>query len=132
RHPVGRKDINNFSGQKIPAPSKQQWLDLVTAKGGEKGSVDGGLSELALSVGPFAFQAGLSGYAAANMSPDAFEALMFGNAGKTGSVRTLNFQGSSLRAGLFTTLAGSYGLGFGDTKGGSRHMAAGVTLKYVV
>ena len=39
------------------------------------------------------------------LSPDAFEAMMFGNAGRTGTSTDLNLAGSTFRVGAFTTAA---------------------------
>jgi hypothetical protein len=130
--PVNVKDFKDFQGKTVPTATKQQWLDKVTANNGEKGTFDAGVNLLALSAGPFGFQVGAAAYGAAKLNPDAFEIIMFGNAGKTGSPRTFNFQGSSLSGGALTTAALSYGFGFGDAKPGSDHSAIGITAKYVL
>src|SRR5437588_12297405 len=41
--PINLSDVNAYSGKTVPASVRRGWLDLVTAKGGEKGELDGGL-----------------------------------------------------------------------------------------
>jgi hypothetical protein len=133
--PVDISAFNDFAGTTIPRETREQWLQEVTAKGGEKGQGNLGLSLLGLSAGPIAFQLSLSGYGSANLSPDAFEALMFGNAGRDGTAKNLNIAGSSVRGGAFTTAAVSYGMSFGGSTTGSMPAATssiGITGKYVV
>lgn len=127
--PISLTDVAPFSGKVLPAAQRDQWLQTITAKGRESGRVDGGVTGLALSAGPIALS--ISGSVAANtqLGPDAFEALMFGNAGRTGTAADLSLKGSTFHAGAFTTAAASYGLGFG---GRDNHFAIGVTGKYVI
>src|SRR6185436_13049514 len=66
------------------------------------------------------------------LNPDAFEALMFGNAGRTGQLRNLNLAGSKLDVGSFTTTGLSYGISVGGDAKTNSHSAFGVTVKYVL
>jgi hypothetical protein len=127
--PVSVQDIASFSGKPLPATRRDAWVASVAAAGDESGGVDGGVTVLAFSTGPFAFS--LSGLVAGstNLAPDAFQALMFGNAGLTGSPTNLDLSGSMLHMGAFTTAAGSYGIGFGGPR---NHLALGVTGKFTV
>lgn len=132
--PVDANSIANFAGKYIPSATRQSWLNSVTASNGETGAADLGVTWLAASFGSFAFQASSAAYGVAKMNPDAFEALMFGNAGKTGTAHDLNFSGSNYRFGSFTTAAASWGKSF--TTGGNGttgdSFAFGVTAKYVL
>jgi hypothetical protein len=127
--PVSLADVAQFSGKPLPAAQRDAWLETITAKGGERGRVDGGVTAAAFSTGPFALSISAAVAGSATLSPDAFEALMFGNAGRTGAPATLALAGSTLHMGAFTTAAGSYGLGFGDDE---NRFALGVTGKLVV
>jgi hypothetical protein len=132
-NPITLGDIKDVQDQTLVSKdTRQKWLDQVTAKGTEQGAVDLGVTQLGLSMGSLGFQVGSTVYAVANMNPDAVEALLFGNAGKTGVLRSFNFKGSNLRGGAFTTAAVSYGFGMGDNKPGSSRTAFGVTAKYVI
>jgi hypothetical protein len=130
--PIDLSDFKEYDGQLITTTVKEQWLQKVIEKQGETGNADLGASWLGLSTGPFAFQVSTSGYATGTLNPDAVEAILFGNAGRTGAVRSFNFTGSNMRAGAFTTVAGSYGRGIGSAAPGAGQMAVGVTAKYVV
>lgn len=127
--PISVGDIAPFSGKNLPAAQRDQWLQTIKAKGAENGRVDGGITGLALSAGSLALSVSGSLAASTQIAPDAFEALMFGNAGRTGTVTDLSLKGSTVHVGAFTTAAASYGLGFGDR---DTHFAIGVTGKYVL
>ncbi|HVX42217.1 MAG TPA: hypothetical protein VHB25_21830 [Gemmatimonadaceae bacterium] len=128
--PISLNDFAPYSDKTLPASQREQWLQKVTAKGGENGTMDGGLTELAMSFGHLAFQVGSSVGGSTKLSPDAFEAVMFGNAGRTGTVENLSLAGSQARVGAFTTGAVSYGFGVASSK--DSHMSLGVTAKYTV
>ena len=130
-HPIDFSSLKPFEGVNIPLSVREEWLTQVTARGGEHGSIDGGATVLALGVGPFAVQVATSAYANAKLTPDAFEAVFFGNSGRTGTPHDLSFAGSSMDGAAFTTGAVSYGiqppipLPMGE-------LSLGVTGKYVV
>jgi hypothetical protein len=124
--PISLSDFAPYSGKQLPATQRETWLQTVANKGGENGRVDGGITPLAVSMGPIAIQVSASVAGSTKLNADAFEAVMFGNAGRTGSGTDLDFKGSSFRVGAFTTAAASYGISFGDG------FAIGVTGKYIV
>lgn len=128
--PISLNDFAPYSDKTLPATQREQWLQKVTANGGEDGTMDGGITELAMSFGRVAFQIGTSVGGSTKLSPDAFQAIMFGNAGRTGSVENLSLAGSTARVGAFTTGGVSYGFGIGSSK--DSHMSLGVTAKYTV
>jgi hypothetical protein len=131
-NPVGVGDIAGFSNRTIDVDTRSAWLARVHLENGESGQADAGATLLALSVGRVAFQLSSSAYVRAALSPDAFEAVLFGNAGLTGSPHSLDLTGSTVRGGAFTTGAMSYGYGFGSDDDASTRFAVGVTGKYVV
>ena len=131
------KDVQDYKAPNVvPRATRQAWLDKVTAAGGEKGTPSGGAS-VAMSVGRFAVQLGVTYFGRVALNPDAVEALLFGNVPASGSgpdgtnVRSLNFQNSKFDGGGVTTAAVSYGRAFGDLKPGSGTLAWGTTLKAV-
>jgi hypothetical protein len=132
--PVDVNSLADFAGKYIPAPTRQSWLNSVTASNGETGAADLGVTWLAASFGSFAFQASSAAYGVAKMNPDAFEAVMFGNAGKTGTAHDLNLAGSKYRFGSFSTGAASWGKSFTTGGNGAKgdSFAIGVTAKYVL
>ena len=130
--PISLSDIAPYSGKQLPAAQREQWLQTVTGKTGENGRINGGLTELGLSAGPFALQVATSVGASAKLNPDAVEALLFGNAGRTGQPKNLNLQGSNLRVGAFTTGGLSYGVAVGGDQNTGSQFAIGITGKYTV
>ena len=130
--PVKLKDITDFGGKVIPNATKELWLNKVGA-GTERGAVDGGLSIVALSVGRIGFQVGLSGAAQVNVNQDAAEAILYGNAGRTGTPKNLAFNGSNAGGSSFATGAASIAipLPFTPTGRPGEQFSVGVTGKYV-
>jgi hypothetical protein len=129
--PIDLQKVHDYQGQFVPATVREQWLLDVTAQGGEKGGVGGGLTELGFSLGSFAFQANTKVATDANLSPDAVEAILFGNAGRTGTVKNLNLAGSSLQGAAYSTGAVSYGFPLTSFVP-LANFAAGATVKYTV
>jgi hypothetical protein len=129
--PIDMSAVKPYEGKNLPVDVREAWLAEVTSQGGENGRAEGGLTVLGLSVGHLAFQVATSGYADANLSPDAFEAVMFGNAGRTGTPHDLSFAGSSIDGAAFTTGAASFGLPTPLEILGGR-LSLGITGKYVL
>ena len=131
--PVKFNDISAFGGKVIPAATKEAWLQQI-GSGTERGSVDAGISLVALSVGRLGFQIGASGAGEANLNQDAAEALLFGNAGRTGTPKDLRLNGSSAGGSSFVTGAVSLGLPISWQPMGEpdEQFSIGVTGKYVV
>jgi hypothetical protein len=132
--PITLGDIKSVQNQKAPntvsRTTRQEWLDKVTAAGGEKGTPSGGTS-IALSAGPFALQLGMTFFGTVNLNPDAVQAILFGNVAPDGTVRTLSFKNSKYDGGGVTTAALSYGHAFGQQKAGSGILAFGATVKMI-
>jgi hypothetical protein len=132
--PVDLPMIAKFNGTTIPASTKEEWLTLIAGKGFEQGGLDGGASLFAISIKNVAFQLGSSGYSRANLNEDAAEVLLYGNAGRTGTVRNYAFAGSSASGAAFTTAAASIGfpLPITLTSAPDEIITLGVTGKYVM
>jgi len=129
--PIDLGMIKPYEGRDLPSGVRQDWLAKVTSQGGEIGRAEGGVTLLGASFGRLAYQIASSGYGEVNLSPDAFELLMFGNAGLTGQPHDLRFAGSRVDAAAFTTGAVSFGLPTSVEVMGGR-LALGVTGKYVL
>ena len=129
--PVKLTDITDFGGKTIPATTKEAWLNQI-GTGTETGGANAGFSLVALSIGPVAFQAGLSGTGDANLNQDAAEALLYGNAGRTGSAKDLSFKGSSMHGSSFATGAASVAIPLPlMLMGPLDKISMGLTVKYV-
>lgn len=135
--PIDVSALNEFSGLTVDFDTRLAWLDKARLAGGERARADGGVTWLGLSVGPFGLHVGSTAYADVNLSPDAFEGFLFGNAGLTGgAAKPLDMTGTSVRGGAFTTGAVSFALPIPlRLTGGflkNEHAALGITGKHVV
>lgn len=134
--PIDIRTLNSYGGQIVPATVRESWVNQARLVGGERIRLDGGATPLALSIGPIGLQVGGSMYSVVNLSPDAFETVLFGNAGRTGEPGTLDFTGTSVRAAAFTTGAMSFALPLPLRIAGGflgrESFAVGVTGKYVL
>lgn len=135
--PVDLTMLNKFSGQVIDSATRASWVQLARQDGGQRGELDGSATYVAMSAGPIGLQIGTSFYTNVNLSPDAWEAWLFGNAGQTGGVaKTLDLTGTGIRAGAFSSGALSYGhaIPINLTKGllKDEHASIGITGKFIV
>lgn len=128
--PVELADFAPFSGKLIPDATKEEWLQRI-GSGTQTGDARTGITLFALSNGNIGLQAGTTAYGSMAMNQDAAEAILFGNAGRTGQPRDFNFAGSHADGRAFTTGALSLSLPLGiHPEGGA--MAIGVTGKYIL
>jgi len=128
--PISYNTLAPYSGKTLPSSARTQWLQSVQSASGENLGSNLGVTEFAMSAGPFALQIGTSVDARATLGPGLAQALLFGNAGRTGSVETINFAGSGVHVGVATTAGLSYGRTI--VKSGARHVSVGATFKYTV
>jgi hypothetical protein len=129
--PIDMAKLSEYSGQFVPAAVREQWMVDVTSAGGQKGAAGGGVTWLALNLGKIGFQLDTKVASDANLAPDAMEAILFGNAGRTGTVKSLNLAGSSLQGAAYSTGAFALGLPLGGLVP-LTDFAAGMTVKYTV
>jgi hypothetical protein len=130
--PISLGDLKQYSGVVVPNAVLAGWLTRVQQQGGQSLEAEGNGS-LGLSMGNLAFQLSTNAYERGKLSPDAVEVLLYGNAGQTGTPRTMSLQGSRTEAALMTTAAMSFGHGIDFGIGPvSQHLAIGATVKYVV
>ncbi|MGH7638502.1 MAG: hypothetical protein ACREOK_12715 [Gemmatimonadaceae bacterium] len=109
--PIDVTALNEFSGLTVDFDTRLAWLEKARLAGGERARMDGGVTWLGASIGPFGLHVGSIAYADVNLSPDAFESFLFGNAGLNGGQpRPLDMAGTSVRSGLFTTGALSFAM----------------------
>ena len=127
--PVTMGDLAAFEGTLVPAAAKEEWLARVTEQDREVGSVGLELSEIALTTGRFGFQLSTLVGATADLSPGVVEALLFGNAGRTGQPADLSLGGSALD--VFAVTSAGLAMGFPLRLEGA-NAAVGATLKYSV
>ncbi|HEX7939171.1 MAG TPA: hypothetical protein VF483_09290, partial [Gemmatimonadaceae bacterium] len=134
--PVGFGMLHDYSGTVVDSAVRASWVNLVRTAGRQRIRIDGGVTPVALTVGPIGIQVGTSLYMNMDMSPDMFDAAMFGNAGQNnGQAKPLAFAGTGVEAAVFGTGALSFALPlpihFTAGLFGPEHFAVGITGKYV-
>jgi hypothetical protein len=132
--PITLGDVAGYESRFLDDAVKQEWLRRIIENGGEKGTASGDITYLGMSVGRFAVQLSTMSHVVANLSPDAAELVLFGNAERsTGE----NFElGSSSLQGMITSTAA---VSFAQTlpmrflvPAVEQHLSVGVTVKYTV
>src|SRR5437763_394276 len=130
--PISLSDLSRYSGVAVPQAVLASWLTRVHQQGGQSLEADGAGS-FALSLGSFGFQLATNAYERGKLSPDAVEVLLYGNAGASGTPRSMSLKGSRTEAAVTTTAAASFGhsvdFGIGPMP---QHLAIGATVKYIV
>src|ERR1051326_8265578 len=130
--PISLSDLHQYSGVTVPSSVLAAWLSRVKAQGGQSLEADGAGS-VAMSSGAMAFQLATNAYERGKLSPDAVEVLLYGNAGQSGTPRTMSLKGSRTEAAVTTTAAVSFGQGVDFGVGPiDQHLAFGVTAKYII
>lgn len=135
--PIDLAALHSFSGKVIDSATRVSWIDQVKLAGAQRARVDGGVTPLAFTVGPIGFQYGGTVYTNVDLSPDAWEAVLFGNAGRTGGQpKTLDLTGTSVRVGAMSAGGLSFALPIpiNLTNGilSNERAAIGITGKYVM
>jgi hypothetical protein len=123
--PVTLWDLAEFQGALVPPSTKEAWLSKIIASGEEQGSVGAQVTLLALTAGNLGFQLSATGSVDATIPPGVAEAVLYGNAGRTGSLTDLSLTGATLKGFVVSTAALSYALPLTDA------LALGVTGKHV-
>lgn len=128
-NPITLSDLAEFDGVLVPTATKEAWLDEITAAGAQAGSIGADVSEFALTFGNIGMQVSTVFSVDQNLPPGAAEAILFGNAGRTGSAANLSFDGATVNGFAFTTAGLSIGIPLGS---GASDMALGATVNYTV
>jgi hypothetical protein len=128
--PISPKDLKLVGDRALTDAEKQDWLERITAQGGQKGSLGADITYLSFNVGPLGLQLSSSITGGLDLGPDAAELLLYGNAGRTGNPRTFAFDGSSFTMAATSTAALSYGMPLNILP--DQDLAVGVTVKYTV
>ena len=126
--PISTSDVARYQGIALPDEVRTAWMQRIQDQGGEQGQLGGGITYLGASYGRFALQVSSAVSGDANLSPDAMELLLYGNAGRTGTVREMRLDGAHLTGAMTTTAAIAYGrpidLGVG-------RLTLGATAKFI-
>jgi hypothetical protein len=135
--PIDVTALSAFGGKVVDAATRVTWVDKVRLAGSQRAKIDGGVTPIAFSLGPIGVQYGASVYANADLSPDAWESVLFGNAGNnSGQPKALDLRGTNVRVGALSAGGLSFALPIpiNLTNGllANEHAAIGITGKYVM
>lgn len=108
--PIKWGDFVDFEGMLIPTATKEDWLTRIAEVGSERGAVGADASVFALTVGNLGFQLSAIATGDINVPPGFAEAVLFGNAGRTGTAADLSLVGATLESFAMTTAAMSFAL----------------------
>jgi hypothetical protein len=127
--PIDLKRIAN-AGSTIDAATREQWLVDIENEGTQNGGLLGGATHLGFNVGSFGFQLNTNVAGETDLSAGAAEALLFGNEGRTGSLRALDLRNSRFNVAGYSTGAIAYGMRLPIVP--LSNFAIGLTGKYTV
>jgi hypothetical protein len=129
--PLGISDLVDYEGALLPASVKEEWLQSITAAGGQTGAGLVEVTPLSLSWGRLGMQVSTVARGWTDLNPDAAELLFFGNAGRTGQPRDFDLTGSGLTGYALTTVAISAGFPLARqwVPGVEQGLSFGVTIK---
>lgn len=127
--PVTMADLVDVQGQVISSATKEEWLTRIAANGGQTGAFGVRVSALALSAGAVGFQLSTLVSGSMTLAPGVAEALLYGNAGRTGQPTDVEIEGSRMDGFAVSTAAVSFGIPVGDRISPT---AIGATLTYSV
>ena len=130
--PISLADVKPFEGKLVPAETKERWMERVDSAEGQRGIAAIEVSEFALTFWNVGFQ--LSSLVAANvrLPPSVVEAVLFGNAGRTGSATDVALADAWVEGYATTTAGLSFAVPIPLLEEPLGPLAAGVTVKYTV
>ncbi|MEX2466419.1 MAG: hypothetical protein WD995_05885 [Gemmatimonadota bacterium] len=123
--PVKLSDLSEYEQTLVPDAVKEAWLTSIEAAGGQSALAGFDVSGFALTFGNFGLQLSTTGSADFNLPPGVAEAILFGNAGRTGEATDLDLTGLGADAFATTTAGASYAFPVGPAM-------FGVTGKYTM
>ena len=132
--PITLADVAGYESRFLDDAVKQEWLDRIIANGGEQGSASGDVTYLGMSMGPIGFQLSTASHVVANLSPDAAELVLFGNAERAAG-EAFELGNSSVQGMVTSTAAISFAQSLPVrflVPVVDQHVSVGVTVKYTV
>ena len=127
--PLKLSDFNDVAGTLMSAAVKDNWLSRIDAAGGLSGSFGAEVSEIALTMGNFGLQVSTVVGGSVTLPTGIAEAMLYGNAGRTGSPTDLSLSGASIDGFAISTAGLSLAFPMSSPSG---DMAIGATFKYSV
>ena len=128
--PVTAGDVKPFEGELVPERTKESWLERVMEADGQRGAAAIDVTGIALTFWNVGLQ--LSSLVAADvrLPPSVVEAVLFGNAGRTGEPSDVSLADVWVEGYAATTVGFGLALPVPVLEEWVGQVAAGVTVKY--
>jgi hypothetical protein len=123
--PVTLSDLADYEGVLVPTSTKDAWMTSIENAGGQSGSAGADVTGFALTFGNIGLQVSSIASSSLNIPAGAAEAILYGNAGRTGAAQDLVLDGAAAEGFAMSTAGLSVGFPFGPG-------VFGVTGKYSV
>jgi hypothetical protein len=129
--PLTLSDLKDYEGVVVPAAVREDWLQKISAAGGQTGRGTLEITEFSFSWTNFGAQLSTIASGYTDLNEAAAELLFFGNAGRTGEPGDFDLQGSGLTSFAVTTLGVSAGFPLARrwVPGVQQGLSIGATLK---
>lgn len=107
--PVTWQDLIDYGGELLTAEVRSDWYGRIQAEGAQTVRAGVGVTGLAMTIGSVGFQVSSRASAQANITQDAAELMMYGNAGKDGVPHDFDLEEAGIDVYGITTGAVSFG-----------------------
>lgn len=132
--PVSVREIAEAGGTVLSTLDKAKWLLRIRDAGGQHGTAGAELTYGALRIGPVGIRIASRVAGRIDLSAEAAELLLFGNAGRTGEPRDFELEGGGIDLAATSSVAIAYGrpvpLPIDALRSGT--LAVGTTLRFRV
>ena len=128
--PVTAADVEPFAGKLVPERTKESWLERVLEADGQRGAVAIDVTGVALTFWNVGLQLSTLVAADVRLPPSVVEAVLFGNAGRTGEPADVSLADVWVEGYAATTAGFALALPVPVLEEWVGQVAAGVTVKY--
>ena len=128
--PVTAGDVKPFEGKLVPERTKESWMERVLEADGQRGTVAIDVTGIALTFWNVGLQLSTLVAGDVRLPPSVVEAVLFGNAGRTGEPADVSLADVWVEGYAATTAGLSLALPVPVFEEWIDRIAAGVTVKY--
>ena len=130
--PVTPGDVKPFEGRLVPRDTKESWMERVLSADGQRGAAAIDVAEIAVTFWNVGLQLSTLVAADVRLPPSVVEAVLFGNAGRTGEPADVSLADAWVEGYAATTAGLSLALPIPVFEEHLDQVAAGVTVKYTL
>ena len=130
--PVTAGDVKPFEGRLVPRDTREDWMQRVLDADGQRGAAAIDLAEIAVTFWNVGFQVSSLVATDVRLPPSVVEAVLFGNAGRTGEPGDVSLADVWVEGYAATTAGLSLALPIPVFEEHLDQVAAGITVKYTL